>query len=304
MRRKLFLLLLIFTTIANSIVFYFRDRFHYQSYASYSDLYGRCTEECENKWKQFADDYSKNDLKDARRITDSISEKKIHTLDKLLAISDFLHNRFSKQSGKPSNELLQASPLDQYKMLCASPSEKLWCGNFAQVFSFFCWSQNIVSRNIEIMYPGDRHVLNECYIPEMGTWIMVDVTNNILLTRNSEGKFLDLIQFKEALEKNKPLSSLKADTGSGRQMTALSLQNVPAQYFSGYPIYYYHRVNNQKVYSAGEKLKRYFLPVSWYDIFDENKKHSNLAFYLKEILIFLWLVCLGIFLFSRTKYKT
>lgn len=303
MRRK-FLLFIVLLSVTNFVVFLFRDHFHYQPYAGYSQLYGACNEECEKKWKQFADDYALNDLSEAKKISDSVAKGKTHTLNKAIAIGSFLYNRFSLQSGRPSDELLKASPIDQYKMLSASRSEKLWCGNFAQMFAFFCWSQNIVARNIEIMYPGDRHVLNECYIPEMGGWIMVDVTNNLLLIRNSEGKFLNLVQFRDALKKNSPLSFLKSDSVSGKEMTAVPKEMVPVQYLAEHPFYYYHRVDNQKTYSFKEKIKRYLLPVSWYDIFDDNKNHSNLAFYLKGILIFLWVVSVIIFLISRSKFRT
>lgn len=303
MRRSL-LLFIILLSVTNIVVFLFRDHFHYQPYAGYSQLYGACNAECEKKWKQFADDYPAKDLSEAGKITDSITAGKIHTLNKALAIGSYLYNRFSQQSGRPSEMLLKASPLDQYKTLCASSSEKLWCGNFAQMFAFFCWSQNIVTRNVEIMYPGDRHVLNECYIPEMGSWIMIDVTNNLLLIRNNVGEFLNLVQFSEAIRKKTPLSFLKPDSITAMKMETLSEKLVPKQYFSKHPIYYYHRVDNQKAYSAGEKLKRYFLPVSWYDIFDNNKKRSNLAFYLKGILIFLWMVSVIIFLMSRSKSRT
>ena len=29
------------------------------------------------------------------------------------------------------------------------------------------WTQNIITRNFEMKYPGDAHVVSECYIPKL-----------------------------------------------------------------------------------------------------------------------------------------
>ena len=145
-------------------------------------------------------------MNEARQITDSIVKRKTNaTTDKIILIGSYLYNRLHKQNGSPSGKLQALSPLEQYKMLCASPSEQLWCGNYAQIFSWFCWSQGIVTRTIEIMNPGDHHVLNECFIPETGQWIMTDITHNLMLVENADHQYLDLPTFRSTLKKKEPI---------------------------------------------------------------------------------------------------
>lgn len=295
MRRKFLLIAFIILTIVNAVIFLFRDHFAYQPYADYSALYKACDEDCIKTWKQAADDEPPGELTEAKKITDSVTNEKFPTIDKIFSLGKFLHNRFSKQLGKPAEFLSQSSAVAQYKKLCASDSEELWCGNFAAMFYFFAWSKGITTRTIEIMFPGDHHVLNECYVPEINKWVMVDVTTNIILVQH-QNQFLDLISFEELAAKKEPIYAFRAKNNFIEKLNV-----IPHQYLSNVPIYYYHRTAGKKVYTAANKIKRYFLPVSWYNIFDD-KKRSNLAFYLKAVFSFLWLISFFALLF-RTKFK-
>ena len=295
MRKKLIFLAFIFLTIVNAFIFLFRDHFAYQSYADYSTLYKPCDEDCIQTWKQAFDDILPGEMSEAKKIADSITDEKFATPDKIYSIGKFLYNKFSKQIGEPTALLGQASPIAQYKKLSASDSEKLWCGNFAELFCFFAWSKGITTRTIEIMFAGDHHVLNECYIPEIGKWIMVDITTNIILAQHGNS-YLDLILFKKLAAKKEALYAVRANDSTKEKLNV-----IPHQYLSNAPIYYYHRIADKKPYATINKIKRYFLPVSWYNIFDD-KKRSNLAFYLKEVFSFLWLITFVILVF-RTKFK-
>jgi hypothetical protein len=243
-------------------------------------------------------------LNEARRITDSVIDLRNSTiLDKISGIGGFIHNRFKGQTGKPSNELLNASPLNQYKMLCASDSMQLWCGNFAEIFSFFCWSQGIATRNIEILNPIDHHVLNECYIPALHQWVMVDPTNNLLLVSNEQNVYLNLQTFKGSIKKTQPLTWQVVGDSVRQNKIDMNASYIRNYYSMDYPSYYYHRIDNQKAYATSNKIKQYFLPVSWYDIYD-NKAKGNAAFYLKLVFILFWLISFFVFILSRTKFRT
>src|SRR5207302_7834209 len=111
-----------------------------------------------------SDLYSDSEFRQAKIISDYITASSKDVKEKLMALGSFLVDHFHSRLGKPSPSLLRASPLTQFRSLSASDTSQLWCGNFAEIFSFFCWSQGIVCRNIEIMNPGDRHVVNECYV--------------------------------------------------------------------------------------------------------------------------------------------
>jgi hypothetical protein len=300
-RRKIILIIFVLLTVINIIIFIFRDAFMYQPYASRNELYRPCDEKCIAQWNQFVGDYPAEELKEAKRITDSLIRGSTSTTMSIMNIGSYLHNRFKAQLGMPSQALMNSSPLNQYKQLCSSDSVQLWCGNFAQIFSFFCWSQGITTRYIEIMYPGDHHVLNECYMPGSKSWAMVDVTTGRLQVINQQGKTYDLVSFKEAISQHAQLYSLTSTDDSGKaRMLEINASSIPVQYLGNDPIYYYHRVDNQKVYTTANKISRYFLPTSWYDIL-ENRTYSNLTFYLKEIFSFLWLVSFFVSLSSLKK---
>jgi len=296
-------ILLSFLTATNLLIYIFRDQFQFMPYATKSGLYGVCGQECINTWQTFRDDYLISELAEAKHISDSVIGNETATPKKILAIGRFIYQKFYRQAGKPTSNLDQASPFQQYKMLSASDSVQLWCGNFASMFSWFCWSQGIITRNVEIMKPGDRHVLNECYLGETGQWVMSDVTHHLFLMRDSIGNFVNLADFREGLGNNTPMIAYSV------QDTTLAISKVDANaatirryYRTSDPLFYYHRIDNSKVYSPNMKIKRYLLPVSWFDILDEEP-HNNIFFYIKEVFLFLWLITLFVFLATRTKFR-
>jgi hypothetical protein len=302
MSRKKIAVLFVILTLVNLLVFLFRDYFQYQPYAGMTSLYRRCDQSCMEKWRAFTEDYPSRDLTEAKQLMDSVlGNRDAGSFAKTQKIARFLVLRFQKQLGTPSVALLKAAPLDQYKMLSASDTLQLWCGNFAQLFSFFCWSEGIACRSIEIMNPGDHHVLNECYLPETGRWMMVDLTNNLLFVRDKEQQLLNLVNFRQQVQHGLPVQSERA--AGGTVIAGTGGMPIPGYYLADHPLYYYHRVNNQKTYAAKEKITRYLLPVSWYDIYDDQDQ-NNYLFYLKELLILLWIAAGFILLLKSTKLNT
>jgi len=283
-------------TFINLLIFFSRDHFSYKPYISYSAIYGPCDRSCLQKWEQFTSDYPRADMAEGRKIMETAPRLKTkNTQDRIVEIGRFLYTKFYRQMGRPSPAVATATPLNQYKMFCSSDSLKLWCGSFALMFNFFCWSEGISCRIIEIMNPGDHHVLNECYIPENKQWVMVDVTNNQLLVQNSNKQLLNLVEFEDQLKKPSSLLALSASGDSvGSKPISREAGYIHSYYKNKKPVYYYYRVNLDEVYRTTSKIRRYLLPVSWYVIFDSNK-HNNILFYTRQLLIFLW-VLLFIFL--------
>lgn len=282
--RNLFLLL----TAVNAVVFVFRDRFQYQPYATRQELYASCGDECLNVWRQFVRDYPEGELAQARHITDSLAQRSLPSYSRAVQTGRFLYERFKTRMQRGSDALSSLSPMKQYEALSASDTMQLWCGNMAQIFAWFCWSQDIPCRIVEIMKPGDRHVLNECYFRETGQWVMVDLTHNILHANTPSQGILNLTAFRDAVRERRALQVRRSE-GAEAPVQPLDLKEpmIGSYYTPSYPLYYYHRVDNQKAYATANKVRSYFLPLSWYDILDE-KKHSNLAFYLKQVFLFLW----------------
>lgn len=294
--KKIILYVFVILTVINGFIFVFRDSFAYQPYSLYSCLYQPCNDNCKEKWQEIVNDYSETELQQTKHITDSIVSGIVSTINKVTAIVKFLHDRFYQQLGKPSMDLMNASPLIEYKKLCSSKSEQLWCGNFAVMAAYFCLSQGIVTRNIEIMHPGNHHVLNECYIPETKSWIMTDATNNLLLVKNKNGEPLNLVSFRDSLRKKSRLIAIQSTPGSTKTIEfEVNSSTIPVQYMADDPLYYYRHIDNNEVYKPLNKIKRYFLPTSWYEIYDNNTKHRNIAFYLKEILFLLWIAAVLFF---------
>lgn len=273
-------------TIINLAIFFCRDKFTYHKYATRSSLYSTDT----LRWKKFIDDYSKQELIEAKIILDSLLDiENKSTSSKILEIGKLLYERFHKQLGKPSPLVSAATPLNQFKILDTSHSERLWCGNFAAIFVFFCWSEGIPCRFIEIINPGNHHVLSECYLSESKEWVLTDITtNHLLLFNRNRNKFENLLNVRDTLIDS--LQSLQME--QGEIVTRPFMPGFYDKYFGrGNPIYYYYRINNFEVYKSGEKIKRYFLPITWYE--EVNRTVSgNFLFYVKQFLILLWLFCL------------
>lgn len=302
--KQLLLVLFCILSITNITIFLIRDRFTYFPYTSYSSLYGSCKGSCINNWKQFIYDYPTGNLPEAKIIADSILHPAPQNkIDKVLKLAGFLHQKFKSRIGKPTASLITAAPLDQYKMLCKNESAELWCGNFANMFAFFCWAEGIPCRIIEIMNPGDHHVINECYISEFNKWVMVDITTNQLLTQTIDNQLLNVLDFKTSLNDSFPLAIIKATGDSVRTDTIISKATyLKTFYKKENPLYYYYRINNAEVYDPMLKLYRYLFPASWYKIFAE-KKHSNFPFYIKQFSIFLWAITGMLLIIAKLKGK-
>jgi hypothetical protein len=270
-------------SIINLIIFVYRDKFTYHKYATYSSLYSSDT----LRWKKIIDDYPRQELREAKGIIDSLHINNQSTSIKVQEIGKFLYNAFKKQLGKSSNQLIAASPLAQYKILRSSDTIELWCGNFAEMFTFFSWSMGITSRVVEILNPGDHHVLSECYLPETREWAVTDLTNNHLLIRKSDSRgYANLLDLRDSPAEI--ILSLQATD------TSIAWHPFDATFYRKYfgnhnPIYYYYRTNNSEVYRPIEKIKRYFVPDAWYEEITQGRL-GNWAFYARQFFILLWLI--------------
>ncbi|HEX8315287.1 MAG TPA: hypothetical protein VF609_09850 [Flavisolibacter sp.] len=296
MRRLLIFFLAV--TIMNAVIVYFRDDFQFIKYSTYQELYGPCDENCREKWDDFLKPYSTASISEARKILLPLHVDKGSTLMKIQLIGRHLYARFHQQSGFPNGIIHRSSPLNQYKILSSDTTQKLWCGTWAQMFSFFCWSQNIVCRNVEIFKPGDHHVLNECYLPEQKQWVMVDLTSAILLATRNE-KLLNVQDFLANLQNPDSLKIIPAGAQATQLFSGFPFNaSVKSYYRREYPVYYYHITHTPTVYTGSAKLKRFFLPVYWYEIFSADNKIPFL-FCIKLIVVGIWIVLGGLILVKR-----
>ncbi|HVF96863.1 MAG TPA: hypothetical protein VM871_06070 [Flavisolibacter sp.] len=294
---KKWILLFLALSALNGFVFIFRESFQYTKYSTYADLYAACDAKCRDKWDDYMRPYSAASIAEARRLLMPLGLDLGTSLSKITAISNHLYTRFHKQGGYPQDTIHRSEPVLQYKILSADTTQRIWCGTYAQMFSFFCWSQNIVCRNLEINKPGDHHILNECYLPEINQWVMVDVTNNTAAAALND-KLLNTQDFVKALQAPASLLILTAGDTTWSSYTKFKNKNATDQYYQNrYAYHYYNATQPAVLYRPAAKLKRYFLPDYWYEIYSPTGK-TNILFYGKLFLAVLWLTLAGTIIFK------
>ena len=304
MKYKSLSLLFLFLTVINFVIYFYRDTFHYQPYRSYAELYKVCDINCKTLWKTDFLASSTLEQAEARKISKRwLANTPNSSLTKANLLSKYIYETFGHRYGQPKATLLQLSSLAQYRFLNQHTSDSLWCGIYSGMFSYFAWSQNIITRNIEMKYRGDSHVASECYIPELRKWVVFDPTFGMLGLQNTQGTWLDLQTFREALRRNEPIYVLRSMSGKlelmplERDTWYLDHYYTPANSTD----LYYHHTSLHKAYKPLEKLKRYLFPVSWYDIYDSGSK-TNVLYRIKIFFIVLWLLSGGLLLFRVFKF--
>jgi hypothetical protein len=224
------------------------------------------------------DDYPAGDHQQVTLLLDQKVGQTGSTLDQIRGISNLLLAHFDDQRGVPSANLLSKTPFGQFNFLRLHPEEKLWCGNWSNLFAYFGWNRGIITRIVEINKPGDHHVFNECYVPDLNEWVLVDLTNKIILPPDGKGKYLN--GFSYAAQKD---SAGKKDD----------------YYNTTYMWTYYHRYNLEAVYSSESRIKRYLYPDPWYETLVLDKKPpGNFLFYVKLAVFGLWIAFLFMLLMS------
>lgn len=295
---KKLLLFFLLVTAVNAGLFIFRDSLQYIRYSTYEELYAPCNEACTKKWGRFLEAYSGASLTEARRLLRPLRLDSASTLARIEAIGHHLYIKFNGQAGYPQGIIHTAAPLDLYKILSADTAQKVWCGTYAMMFAFFCWSQAVVCRVVEIYRPGDHHMLNECWVPETKQWMLVDLTTNVA-GAEADGHLLNTQDFVKALAKTPGLYLISADSAQRRLSSALEQKRVLTSYYRpAYPFVYYHLTQPGVLYRPLEKAKRYFLPHYWYEIFSPETK-SNVLFWAKPFFAALWLILAGLLLIKR-----
>jgi hypothetical protein len=214
------------------------------------------------------------------------------TIEKIKKISTFLAYKLRNAVGLPTDSLLSLSPYNQY--FCGSKGQKIWCGNYAQIFMLFCKQANIKTRYVEInkLYnnlPGNLHIFNEYYITEQGKWAAIDLLNNNLFYKNNFGEFLNAVQIKNANAGDTSIKVFKAN--SDTSLVQISFSYLPKAFFDTYnstkDLKYYLSLDYNEGNSLFKKFKRYFTNKYYYEFYSDNEIVNNKKFYTKSL--FLWL---------------
>jgi len=286
--------------LANILFFIKRDKTgNYSKYSTYEQLYSEKnnTDKQRRKWENPFKFISVTEKNAAYQLTKSEADITNNDLsfERMVKIGTWIISKFREcKVGKPTDSLSELPMLEQLKAITERKSP-IWCGNYANMFLFFCKASSIETRIIEIINPGNHHVVNECFIPELQKWVIVDLTNNIIYCKNEKADFLNTLDLvRSSRKKEKVILYHSAND------TIVSKSEEPQfmawnNYLINKPdIFYYYKINMKEVYSSKNKIKRYLLPISFFEIYSENPV-SNFWFFVRlffiaaSILLFIYL---------------
>lgn len=290
----------------NGLIFLFRNNgFEYKQYFSNSPTVTGCDESCIKKWTKPASNFSTADLAEAHTILqqsiniDSISSPE----KKLIAIGAWFKNELSYETGSKSDSVNALPALKQYYCFKNNQQFSYDCGNFQPILNLFFTSVNLPCRNFQnIQIPaaglaGDSHVSIEVYLKEYKKWVLTDpYQNHMLVKKNniplSASEYLDY----NIAGGKETVYMIKQTAGQAFTDTVTTARFKEDGYFNkNYKLYFYKESGEKSVYSFANKLKRYFWPSSWYEVYAPQQKNTNLLFRIKQVSAILlagWLIFL------------
>jgi hypothetical protein len=189
------------------------------------------------------------------------------------------------------------SPWQQFQLSVADTSIGVNCGNLAQQFAFFCAAENITVRMIEVMNPGDHHVLNEVFLPETKQWVAVDATMDRTLFMNGGGEPMNFYQLKGYLGAGKPVYTLRSN---GKDLLDTTAYETAHYYRPPFTLHYFSRLETPALYSAGNKLRMFLLPENWFTIY--GKPRIPWMYLLKSMVLIAWLFSFFKIMHQRIRY--
>jgi len=287
-------------TVINAGMFLRRTHFDYKPVVSEAQLYTAPGKE----WTHFFTDFPVDAQQQAIRFTDSLLQGTDTSRQaQIIRIGSFLYRQFAPQLGKPSRQENYKDPWEMFQYYRADSTRQLWCGHLSILFNFFCLSQGIGSRMIELMKEGDHHVVNECYLPGRGKWVLVDLTYDQLLVREKD-QLLGLTEFRRMQGRSDRVLQVHT-SGDSDRLVRMDTGYIRNYYAKDITTFYYKSVNPDVVYSTTSKVKRYLWPDSSYYTLSEQPSVQFL-FYLRQGLLAAWILCAGLLIrgmFKRRPYK-
>lgn len=285
--------------IINGLFFIYREKgFNFKKYFNNTEIV--CNPDCIEKWTYPNAHHSSEVLAAGRKILQQkISIDKIQDDEnKVIALSAWLNKKFSNHPDYLSidDSIQSLLPLQQYYYFNGSKQFNLDCGYFQTLFAFFCTSISIPCRNIQnIQIPSgslqtDSHVMNEVYLKKYKKWVLTDPYQNHLLILSKKDTPLSASEYLDYnIGGGKDTVHIVNQSEDGIQLFAMAPSNFkPDLYFNkNYKLFYYKETNLSFVYSVSEKIKRYVLPYSWYEIYSPLEKKNNLLFRVRQFFLFL-----------------
>jgi hypothetical protein len=244
-------------------------------------------------------------LKDSIGINDHES-----TIDKIKKIGGYLGTKLDAAEGNPTSTINGLSVFQQYK--ASFSGQKLWCGNYAQIFNLFAGSANIRSRVVHIGrnfggLNGNVHIFNEYFIPELKQWAALDLLFNNIMYTNASGKILNAVEVKNTDPADSSVNVLQAVLHDS--LISQPFSTLGTVFFDIYgrdkDLRFYHSMYKGDIYSLKEKLLRYCTRSSWFEVYSDTAVADNYLFYIKQMFLLLEIILLllivAVFILSRFK---
>lgn len=139
--------------------------------------------------------------------------------DKARAIARDLIRALRPHEGIPSDAMKNASPLEQLAR-AESGRDRVWCGNYADIFSAACNALDIPVRKIDMQHVwstegktvleiGEAHRTTEVFDRELDRWIWMDLTFGHWGARLGDGELLHMADLVRALHDERQLERLQ-----------------------------------------------------------------------------------------------
>jgi hypothetical protein len=234
------------------------------------------------------------------------------TKAKIEKLAVFLLNKLDDKRGIPLGKMDLFSPFTQYNYALSGKS-RIWCSNFASIFSFFANNAGIPTRIISVSGRLDGvnisgHVFAESFIKEKEKWAFVDLTSKKLLLVNSRGDFLNTLDIFH-LNQMKVIEGVNAFIFKDGKINLVPYSDVnfyEEYYFSKDATFVFHK-KKMNFNMLPRKIKQAFKIVTdpdlAYSIGNSNKNYYILMslFYVELVVLLIWLLVFMNFLISSRK---
>lgn len=245
-------------------------------------------------------------LRDSMRIT-----KDDNTEEKVKKIALYILNITKGRYGIPSDSLMALGPIQQLNAVRKGMS-RIWCGNYAEFFTFFATSSGLPVRILETGAKeggvvNSPHSFTEVYLKEQQTWAYVDFTDgNVFVKKNN--KFLNTVDIYRLLRINDEDSGMVATYFSDGALIdtpfyktgffgtrSLNKNNIIRFYYGNYKDITTHS-------NVINRVRNFFYAKPYYAIYTDNVSSIDWQFDLRLISNYLLLLSFLLWLFILVKF--
>jgi hypothetical protein len=253
--------------------------------------------------------YSPSDFQNTKAIENLLfANDQINRTDsthkKIKDIVKFLKVNLSDSYGIPSDKMEYAEPVVKY-YLAASGKDSVWCTSITDIYLDMATVAGISTRKVGFARRFDGfnvggHAFAESFLPETNEWVIVDLSTNMILAHNAQGKYLSVAElYQRAKYQNTENLSTFVFTNDTIIDTVFNIETQGYYFLNSQrtELRYYFSDVYQDIKSIKGKLLKYLGIKNHFATYaDSTYRIDNRLHYLK-ILLFLVTVASGLYLF-------